>query len=131
MKYSFATQRLLQQLLKKVVLSFLVSSSLALFVLPATANAQTGTWSATGSMLSTRGGSTATLLSNGQVLFTGGQADNSATALASAELYDPAAGTFSATGSMTTSRFDGHLATLLSNGQVWLQVESAQATPIQ
>ncbi len=58
---------------------------------------------------------TATVLQNGQVLVIGGS--SATTALNSAELYDPATGTWTATGSMTTARTD-HTATLLQNGQV-------------
>src|ERR1017187_8494330 len=71
-------------------------------------------------MTTSRGGPTATLLSNGEVLLAGGCVDARCTyvALASAELYKPATGTFSATGSMNATRFDGQTATLLPNGQV-------------
>ena len=58
----------------------------------------------------------ATLLQDGEVLFTGGE-NASSEPLASAELYNPATGTFSPTGSMTSSRF-GATATLLANGEV-------------
>jgi Fe-S cluster assembly iron-binding protein IscA len=75
----------------------------------------------TGSMNAERWGHTATLLTNGKVLIAGGErgifcCGNIGT-LASAELYDPAAGTFTLTGSMAAAR-TGHTATLLNNGTV-------------
>ena len=57
---------------------------------------------------------TATLLPNGKVLVAGGY--NSGY-LTSAELYDPASGSWSATGSLNTAR-QAHTATLLPNGKV-------------
>jgi N-acetylneuraminic acid mutarotase len=63
------------------------------------------------------GNVTTTLLQNGQVLAAGGL--NGSTYLASAELYNPATGTWSATGSMTTVRSAGPFtATLLQDGEV-------------
>jgi hypothetical protein len=59
---------------------------------------------------------TATLLPNGKVLVAGGK-DFNATVLMSAELYDPASGTWSGTGSLATGRYQ-HSATLLLNGKV-------------
>ncbi|HEX8698327.1 MAG TPA: kelch repeat-containing protein [Myxococcaceae bacterium] len=74
-----------------------------------------GTWSATAPMATARGGHTATLLSNGKVLVTGGY--RGGTHFASAEMYDPASGTWSAAPAMASTRA-AHTATLLNNGQV-------------
>jgi len=75
-----------------------------------------GTWTATGSLLTGRAHHTATSLLSGKVLVAGGYHDYRV-ALASAELYDPASGTWSTTGSLNTARL-GNTMTLLSNGQV-------------
>jgi Kelch motif/Galactose oxidase, central domain len=55
------------------------------------------------------------LLPNGKVLVAGGVGTSGF--LSSAELYDPASGTWTATGSLTTAR-EVHTATLLPNGKV-------------
>lgn len=68
-----------------------------------------------GSMTAQRAGHTATLLSNGKVLIAGGWGAGGV--LATAELFDPAAGTFAPTGSMSAARGD-FTATLLANGKV-------------
>jgi len=59
---------------------------------------------------------TATVLDSGLVLVVGGTPDG-VIGLNSAELFDPAAETFSSAMTMTTGRFD-HAATLLANGSV-------------
>jgi len=79
-----------------------------------------GTFTPTaGSMTIARAGHTATLLSNGKVLIAGGTSGgDTEAALSTAELYDPATDTFTATtGSMTAARVV-HTATLLSDGTV-------------
>jgi hypothetical protein len=77
-----------------------------------------GTFTPTGSMKVARQGHTATVLSNGQVLVAGGSQNiGFRSELASAEIYDPNAGTFREIGAMTTPR-EGHAATLLRNGRV-------------
>ena len=82
-------------------------------------DAGSGTFTATGSMTYTRWGHTATLLPSGKVLVVGGLggANGELGTLASAELFDPGAGTFTVTGSMTAAR-RSHTATLLPNGKV-------------
>ena len=87
----------------------------------------TGTWSVTGNLNASRLYHTATLLPDGRVLIAAGYTDNwvpanggfavSPTSLKSAELYDPATGTWSVTASLNTVR-TSHTATLLPNGKV-------------
>jgi hypothetical protein len=77
-----------------------------------------GTWTATGNMSRFRIGHSATLLNNGFVLVAGGSEGTYPYAgVASAELYNPATGTWAATGSMTYPRCC-HTAALLASGQV-------------
>ena len=87
---------------------------------------KSGAFTATGSLLTARADATATLLSDGKVLVAGGKVDASiytggpktaGLPVASAELYDPTSGTFSATGSMLNAR-TGATATLISGGRV-------------
>lgn len=80
----------------------------------------TGNWQTTGQMTVARSGHTATLLPNGKVLISGGQADllnGARLPIGSAELYDPITGTWSGTGSLAAPR-SNHTATLLPNGSV-------------
>ena len=76
-----------------------------------------GTWRATGDLVSARYTHTATLLPNGQVLVAGGFSDDPVDYLASAELYDPATGLWTATHPFAPGR-SWHAATLLRNGRV-------------
>ena len=79
----------------------------------------TATWSATAPMSIPREGATATLLADGDVLVAGGGSpvNNTAATTATAELYDPASGTWTATGSMWAARGNA-TATLLGDGDV-------------
>jgi hypothetical protein len=75
-------------------------------------------WSATGTMTISREDHSASLLTSGQVLVVGGTTvDFNGVTVASAELYNPATGNWTATGSMLQSR-ERHTATVLQNGQV-------------
>jgi hypothetical protein len=103
------------------VISLILSHLLAFLICATSATAQTaGTFTATGDMTTARVGHTATLLLDGRVLIVGG--DKTGTA----ELYDPATGTFTPTGNGTT----GHggdpswaapsTAVLLPDGRVFI-----------
>lgn len=89
---------------------------------PALAQAH-GKFTFTGSINTARAFHTATLLNNGQVLVAGGLSIQSVkphsrtTILSSAELYNPATGQWTVTGSMPTPRYL-HTATLLNDGEV-------------
>ena len=77
-----------------------------------------GLWTPTGDLGAARGGHTDTLLPSGQVMVAGGYDPSaSPSVLSSAELYDPGTGMWTATGGLTTARYD-HAATLLMSGQV-------------
>ena len=78
----------------------------------------TGTSTPTGEMSVGRSFHSATLLTDGRVLIAGGHRFNHRfSALASAEIYDPATGMFAPTGDMSTVRQE-HTATLLPDGRV-------------
>jgi hypothetical protein len=77
-----------------------------------------GTWTSTGSLGAARADHTATLLPGGKLMVSGGYTyTGNSPWISSAEIYDPVAGTWSGTGSMSTSR-RLHTATLLPNGTV-------------
>jgi hypothetical protein len=86
-----------------------------------------GKFALSGNLAEARTNHTATLLTNGKVLVTGGYSisqkkkkrkkHDSSELLSSAEIYDPANGNFTPTGSMNFMRVR-HTATLLKNGKV-------------
>jgi hypothetical protein len=71
---------------------------------------------ATGTMTTARESHAATRLASGKVLVTGGYSGQAT--LRSAEVYDPATGTFTATGGTMTTARQGHSAALLADGKV-------------
>lgn len=83
-------------------------------------------WTVTGRLHLARAGATATLLPNGKVLVAGGeQRDGSFWSTTSAELYDPATGTWTLTSPMNHARVF-HTATLLPSGKVLVGPESPE-----
>ncbi len=89
----------------------------------------TGQWTYTGTMTTNRQDHTATVLTNGMVLVAGGQVEVgfNLKPTATAELYDPNSGVWTATGSMTTNRV-GHTATLLKTGQVLVEGDTTSSS---
>src|SRR5205823_5206887 len=79
-------------------------------------DSSTGTFTATGNMITRHVGHTATLLPDGTVLMAGSFLFPGE--LASTELYGPVTGTFTGTGNMVTARGEGQTATLLNDRQV-------------
>lgn len=81
----------------------------------------TGDAPATGTFADARAFHTSTLLPNGRVLIAGGATstipDGSPPSVLSAEVYDPVAGTFSAAGTLATSRIEAN-AVVLPSGDV-------------
>ena len=80
---------------------------------------QTNTFTATGGMATARESHTATLLNDGKVLITGGHKGrrSAITIYTSAEIYNPASGSFTAAGNLTVKRHK-HDATRLADGRV-------------
>src|SRR5438309_2232494 len=87
--------------------------------LPSSSSFAQPKWAATGSMSTIRFSHSATLLENGKVLIAGGGDGSSANDFPtpSAELYDPASGTFSPTGAMQCQQI-GYAAVRLADGRV-------------
>ncbi len=100
-----------------------MKTTLAVALLLSTGNAsivlaQSGTFTATGVMITPHAQHTATLLLNGKVMIAGGYGLSGFNARsASAELFDPSSGVFTRTGDMSIGRA-GHTATLLPDGRV-------------
>jgi uncharacterized repeat protein (TIGR02543 family) len=105
----------MKNLSRRILLLAALALGLELAVTP---SAIAGSFSDTGAMNIARGnGHTASLLANGKVLVTGGHDNDAGGFLSSAELYDPAAGTWAVTGTMSIPRYE-HTATLLASGKV-------------
>ncbi|MGZ7080028.1 MAG: Kelch repeat-containing protein, partial [Thermoanaerobaculia bacterium] len=91
----------------------------------------TGIFTPTGPMNAARSSHTATVLPNGKVLLAGGSAAAVfSPSLSSAELYDPATGVFTPTGSMTSPRAS-QTATLLADGRVLMAGGSGGISSLQ
>lgn len=84
--------------------------------IPVPIRVQVGDWVASGSLNTGRAFHSSNLLANGRVVVAGG-VGFSATALASAEIFDPSGNAWTLTGSLNDPRLN-HTGTTLDNGQV-------------
>jgi hypothetical protein len=82
-----------------------------------TVTVSTHPWNTTASLATGRTLHTATLLTDGRVLVTGGQTLDTPQSLRSSELYNATTGAWTATGNLTTAR-SRHVAVRLQNGRV-------------
>jgi hypothetical protein len=98
--YVWSTKTRTQLLRSSLVVS--IGLGLGRFPLSAAGAQVQCNWTSTGSMATPRVSHTATPLPNGKVLIAGGA--NADGKLASAEVYDPATGMFTPTGSMNAAR---------------------------
>jgi galactose oxidase-like protein len=98
-----------------VAIPLLVVGAALVLVQPCAGQSGITTWTETGDLITARWDHTATLLPDGMVLIAGGK---NGVPLASAELYDPASGTWTATGSLVANARQTHTATLLLDGGV-------------
>ncbi|GAB3145589.1 hypothetical protein GCM10027258_36310 [Amycolatopsis stemonae] len=92
----------------------------------------TGQWTVTGALATSRRAHTLTTLQDGRVLAVGGGHGHPSItpwALATAELYDPATGSWTPTGSLGQSRH-GHSATLLPDGRVLVAGGATDQPPL-
>ncbi|CAF1686091.1 unnamed protein product, partial [Adineta ricciae] len=71
-------------------------------------------WTVTGNMNVARKSHTASMLSNGKILVTGGYGSSN---LNSVELYDPSTSNWTTTTNMSVAR-SSHTASMLSNGKI-------------
>lgn len=95
-----------------------IAAAVAICMSGSTGEALADSWTATGPLAVGRTQShTLTTLADGRVLIAGGLMSGAVTATATAELYDPATNSWTATGSMTVPR-SRHIAVPLTDGRV-------------
>jgi hypothetical protein len=102
-------------LARRLALPLLLLGAGLLLVQPCAADSG---FTATGSLATARLYHSATLLPNGKVLVAGGIDSTFNRIVVSAELYDPASGTWTGTGDMYQGGLAAHTAILLPNGKV-------------
>ncbi|MEY2509690.1 MAG: hypothetical protein QOE26_453 [Verrucomicrobiota bacterium] len=118
--------RRLQTFARRVALPLLLLGTGLLLVAPCAADSG---FTSTASLATPRLEHSATLLPNGKVLVAGGFDSSFYNVLTSAELYDPASGTWTPTGDMHNPRTD-HRAILLPNGKVFVDHAGGNSTQV-